>query len=27
VWIKRGSGLVLILAGAYLGYYYVKAGM
>ena len=27
VWINRGSGLVLILAGLYLGYYYVKAGM
>ena len=27
VWIKRGSGVVLILAGLYLGYYYVKAGM
>jgi cytochrome c biogenesis protein CcdA len=26
-WIKRGSGVVLILAGVYLGYYYVKAGM
>lgn len=27
VWIKRASGLVLILAGVYLGYYYVAAGM
>jgi cytochrome c-type biogenesis protein len=27
VWIKRASGLVLILAGAYLAYYYIKAGM
>ena len=27
VWIKRGSGVVLILAGLYLGYYYVRAGM
>jgi len=27
LWIKRASGLVLILAGLYLGYYYVKAGM
>lgn len=27
VWIKRASGVVLILAGVYLGYYYVKAGM
>ena len=27
VWIKRGSGVVLILAGLYLGYYYVAAGM
>jgi len=27
VWIKRASGLVLILAGFYLGYYYVAAGM
>lgn len=27
VWIKRGSGLVLILAGLYLGYFYLKAGM
>lgn len=27
VWIKRGSGAVLILAGLYLGYYYVLAGM
>lgn len=27
VWIKRGSGIVLILAGLYLGYYYVRAGM
>ncbi len=26
-WIKRGSGVVLILAGLYLGYYYVAAGM
>jgi len=25
--IKRGSGVVLILAGLYLGYYYVAAGM
>ena len=25
--IKRASGLVLILAGLYLGYYYVAAGM
>ncbi len=27
VWIKRMSGLVLILAGLYLGYYYIRAGM
>lgn len=27
VWIKRVSGTVLIAAGAYLGYYYVAAGM
>ncbi len=27
VWIKRGSGVVLILAGLYLGYYYIAAGM
>ena len=27
VWIKRASGAVLILAGLYLGYYYVAAGM
>jgi len=27
VWIKRASGLVLVLAGLYLGYYYVAAGM
>jgi cytochrome c biogenesis protein CcdA len=27
VWIKRASGLVLIAAGLYLGYYYVMAGM
>jgi cytochrome c-type biogenesis protein len=27
VWFKRGSGVVLILAGLYLGYYYVRAGM
>jgi hypothetical protein len=27
VWIKRASGVVLVLAGLYLGYYYVKAGM
>jgi cytochrome c-type biogenesis protein len=27
VWIKRASGVVLILAGLYLGYYYVAAGM
>ena len=27
VWIKRASGVVLILAGLYLGYYYVTAGM
>ncbi len=27
VWIKRASGVVLILAGVYLGYYYVAAGM
>jgi len=26
-WIKRASGAVLILAGLYLGYYYVVAGM
>ena len=26
-WIKRASGVVLILAGAYLGYYYLAAGM
>ena len=25
--IKRASGVVLILAGLYLGYYYVAAGM
>ena len=25
--IKRASGVVLILAGLYLGYYYVRAGM
>lgn len=27
VWIKRGSGVVLILAGLYLGYFYLAAGM
>lgn len=27
VWVKRASGVVLILAGLYLGYYYVAAGM
>ena len=27
VWIKRVSGVVLIAAGVYLGYYYVAAGM
>ncbi len=27
VWIKRVSGLVLIAAGLYLGYYYITAGM
>jgi len=27
VWIKRVSGAVLILAGLYLGYYYIVAGM
>ncbi len=27
VWIKRVSGLVLIAAGLYLGYYYIAAGM
>jgi cytochrome c biogenesis protein CcdA len=27
VWIKRASGVVLIAAGLYLGYYYVLAGM
>jgi predicted ABC-type transport system involved in lysophospholipase L1 biosynthesis ATPase subunit len=27
VWIKRASGAVLIVAGLYLGYYYVLAGM
>jgi len=27
VWIKRTSGAVLILAGIYLGYYYIAAGM
>jgi hypothetical protein len=26
-WVKRASGGVLILAGLYLGYYYVAAGM
>ena len=26
-WITRASGVVLILAGLYLGYYYVRAGM
>jgi cytochrome c-type biogenesis protein len=26
-WVKRASGLVLILAGLYLGYYYLAAGM
>jgi cytochrome c-type biogenesis protein len=26
-WVKRASGVVLILAGVYLGYYYVAAGM
>jgi cytochrome c-type biogenesis protein len=27
VWIKRASSVVLIVAGLYLGYYYVRAGM
>jgi len=27
VWIKRASGAVLIVAGLYLGYYYIAAGM
>lgn len=27
VWIKRASGVVLVAAGVYLGYYYVTAGM
>jgi hypothetical protein len=27
LWIKRASGLVLILAGGYLAYYYFRAGM
>jgi cytochrome c biogenesis protein CcdA len=27
VWVKRVSGIVLILAGLYLGYYYIAAGM
>jgi cytochrome c-type biogenesis protein len=27
VWVKRASGLVLIAAGLYLGYYYIAAGM
>jgi len=27
VWIKRASGVVLIVAGLYLGYYYIAAGM
>jgi cytochrome c biogenesis protein CcdA len=27
VWVNRASGLVLILAGLYLGYYYVATGM
>jgi cytochrome c-type biogenesis protein len=27
VWIKRASGVVLITAGLYLGYYYIAAGM
>ena len=27
VWIKRANGLVLILAGLYLGYFYLRAGM
>jgi len=27
VWVKRASGLVLIVAGLYLGYYYIAAGM
>jgi cytochrome c biogenesis protein CcdA len=26
-WIKRASGVVLIVAGLYLGYYYLAAGM
>ena len=26
-WVKRASGVVLILAGLYLGLYYVAAGM
>lgn len=26
-WVKRASGIVLIVAGLYLGYYYVAAGM
>ncbi len=27
IWIKRASGVVLIAAGVYLGYYYIRAGM
>ena len=27
IWIKRANGLVLILAGLYLGYFYLRAGM
>ncbi len=27
VWVKRASGLVLVVAGLYLGYYYLAAGM
>jgi Ni,Fe-hydrogenase I cytochrome b subunit len=26
-WIKRISGLILILAGLYLGYFFIRAGM
>ncbi len=26
-WIKRTSGVILILAGLYLGYYFIRAGM
>jgi hypothetical protein len=27
VWIKRVSGIVLVVAGLYLGYYYISTGM